>query len=261
MLIKAMDYQVSLFNCFLTIMLGYFANLGLPRMGEFVRAASFTKVEEVPLSKVFGTIVTDRIIDFISLGIVILVALGFELDLLWGFIQKNISLNDRFELGFLSILIALIIGGGLGLWYLVIKSSTQNKWILKLRALWLGFRKGLKSFRDIKKPFLFILYSIGIWLMYYLMTYFCFFAFIPTEHLGPVAGLVVFVFGTLGIVFPSPGGMGSYHFLIIEALKIYGITELDAFTFANLIFFTIQIGGNILFGIMALILLPIINKK
>ena len=42
-----------------------------------------------------------------------------------------------------------------------------------------------------------------------------FFSFAPTADLAPVSGLVVFVFGTLGIVVPSPGGMGTYQFLII----------------------------------------------
>ena len=93
------------------------------------------------------------------------------------------------------------------------------------------------------------------------MTYLCFFAFEPTSHLGPIAGLVVCVFGTLGMVFPSPGGIGSYHLLVSQALIIYGINSADAFSFSNIIFFTLQIFGNILFGAIFFILLPLVNKK
>ena len=60
--------------------------------------------------------------------------------------------------------------------------------------------------------------------MYYLMTYLCFFAFEPTAGLSMLAGLVVFVFGGWGIVIPSPGGMGTYHFLAQTALSIYGVS-------------------------------------
>jgi len=106
----------------------------------------------------------------------------------------------------------------------------------------------------------FVFHSILIWFCYFAMTYVIFFAFKPTEHLGPVAGLVVFVFGTLGIVFPSPGGMGSYHFLVEEGLTLYGVGEADAFSFANIMFFSVQLFCNVLFGILALIILPIYNK-
>ena len=70
------------------------------------------------------------------------------------------------------------------------------------------------------------------------MMYFAFFTFAPTAHLGPIAGLVVFVFGSLGILIPTPGGMGSYHYLVGEALTMYGVSGVDAFSFANIVFFS-----------------------
>ena len=93
------------------------------------------------------------------------------------------------------------------------------------------------------------------------MLYVAFFSFEPTAVLGPEAGLVVFVLGTLGIVFPSPGGMGSYHYLVSEGLVMYGINPTDAFSFANIMFFSVQIFCNILFGIIAFVILPLINKS
>jgi uncharacterized membrane protein YbhN (UPF0104 family) len=92
------------------------------------------------------------------------------------------------------------------------------------------------------------------------MIYFCFYAYAPTANLTLVAGLTVFIFGSLGMVFPSPGGMGAYHVLVIAALMLYNIEEADAFSFVNILFFTINIGGNIILGILALILLPRLNS-
>jgi uncharacterized membrane protein YbhN (UPF0104 family) len=102
---------------------------------------------------------------------------------------------------------------------------------------------------------------VGIWVLYYFMMYFAFFTFAPTAHLGPIAGLVVFVFGSLGILIPTPGGMGSYHYLVGEALTMYGVSGVDAFSFANIVFFSIQLFVNILLGIISLIVLPAINKN
>ena len=97
--------------------------------------------------------------------------------------------------------------------------------------------------------------------MYFLMTYFCFFAFAPTAHLPPVVALVVFVFGGWGIVIPSPGGMGTYHFLVQTALMMYGVRGDDAFSWANIAFFSIQLGNNVLLGILSLIFLPALNRN
>jgi len=72
---------------------------------------------------------------------------------------------------------------------------------------------------------------------------------------------LVFDFGSLGIVLPSPGGMGTYHFLIVESLKILKIPAIEGFSFAMIIFFTLNIGCNVIFGLISLLGLPLVNKK
>ena len=76
-----------------------------------------------------------------------------------------------------------------------------------------------------------------------------------------MVGLMVFLFGALGIVVPTPGGMGAYQSLVTAALSIYGVDSSDGFSFSNMVFFAIQIGANVLLGVIALILLPIYNRK
>lgn len=104
-------------------------------------------------------------------------------------------------------------------------------------------------------------HSVVIWLMYFLMTYLCFFAFGPTAHLGLMAGLLVFVFGAFGIVIPSPGGMGTYQIAVTAGLVIYGVGRADAFAFSNICFFTINLFCNIGFGLLGYLLLPLLNKN
>ena len=116
------------------------------------------------------------------------------------------------------------------------------------------------SIRNLENPPLFIFYSIMIWVAYYLMFYMYLPAFSPTAHLGFTVALMIFVFGTFGIVIPSPGGMGSYHFLVMAALALYGVTGSDAFSFANFSFFATHF-CNIILGLVAVIFLPTINKN
>ena len=76
------------------------------------------------------------------------------------------------------------------------------------------------------------------------------------------AALTVFAFGTLGMVIPSPGGMGTFQGLVTGVLTLfYGIKGDDAFSVANIIFFLVQVGLNAVTGLIAFVLLPLINKN
>jgi len=259
-MLKTLGHKPSFFNCFAAVSLGYFANLGIPRLGEFIRPATVTRYEKIPIEHSFGTIVAERIIDVVCLLIAIILGILLGGPRISAYLQENTAITAQQ----IYILIGVGIAGGivaLLLFRYILKSESDNKIFKFVKEKLAGFSDGLKSFAQVKNKSLFIGQSIAIWILYYLMTYLCFNAYAPTENLGAIAGLVVFVFGSLGIVFPSPGGMGSYHFMISQSLILYGIGGIEAFTFANIIFFSLQIFCNVLIGILSLLLLPIINRS
>jgi len=262
MLLQPLGYRPGFLNAFLTIMLGYFANLGLPRAGELVRVASLAKYEDIPAEKVLGTVVVDRIVDVLSLAIVISLAFLLEFDTIFGFLAPWFGESpENTQTNLLGYLAGAIIFAST-LFFFFRKRWLQSRPGKKIRAMLQGFGEGLRSIRHLKHPGLFAFHSLNIWLMYYLMNWLGFQAFGPTEQLGFSAALVIFVAGSIGMVIPSPGGMGTYHLLITAALTgLYHLHGPDAFSFANIVFFTIQIGANVLLGLLALILLPIINGK
>jgi len=244
--------------------LGYFANLGFPRMGEVVRAGSLSRYERIPMEQVMGTLVVDRLMDFICLGLVVGLAFVFEADTLWAFIQQNRPaggsggglLRHPFFIGALVLLVA----GGV-LVFVFRKKLMQSALFQKVANLIEGFWDGLRSVFRLRHAGLFLAYSLGIWLMFYLQCVFNLKAFGPTAHLGAGAALMVFVFGTLGFVIPSPGGMGTFHALAIAGLALYGIAGSNGFSYANIAFFAIQIFYNIVAGLLALLLLPMLNRQ
>ncbi len=265
MLLKPLGFRPRFLNSFFTIIVGYFANLGLPRIGEVIRAASFSKYERVPVEKAMGTIVVDRTVDLISLLTAVGVVFLFEYDTLWSYLSEMMTQGDQEDSSLLQnnwvrgfIFIVLMIGVGL---FIFRKRLKESAFFKKAIHILRGFREGVLSIRKLDRPWWFVFHSINIWFMYYLMTYLCFFAFEPTSGLSPLAGLMVFVFGAFGIVIPSPGGMGTFHFLAIQALSMYGISGGDAFSFANILFFSVQLGCNVLVGIIAMLLLPVINRN
>lgn len=261
MLIHPMGYRPRLRNSFLSIVIGYFANLGIPRMGEVVRAGTLANYEKIGVEKVMGTIVVDRIVDVISLLLITALAVLFEFDTITAFVNDNVSFAGRFG-GLQRLMLYGVIGmvAALGVFYIFRDRLMKTAIFKKIVQLVEGFVEGLRTISKLDRPWLFTLHSVNIWFMYFLMTYMCFFAFAPTSHLSPVVGLVVFVFGGWGIVIPSPGGMGTYHFMVQTALSMYGVAGDDAFSFANIAFFSISLGVNVLLGILGLIILPLINR-
>ncbi|MCZ2100956.1 MAG: flippase-like domain-containing protein [Chitinophagales bacterium] len=265
MMLEAIGYKPKMTNLLGTVMVNYLANLGIPRSGEVIRAAMLSKYENIPFEKSFGTVVTDRIFDAIMMAIIFIVTFFLGGRAVADYLNQNIHLEDklRFLTGYPFVLLSVFLLGFLTVWGVyknrakIRNTAFGNKIMLKLK----GFYDGILSVRKVSNIPLFIFHSVVIWVLYFLMQYLAFFSFDPTQHLDIIAGLVVFSFGSLGIVIPTPGGMGSFHFLTAEALAIYGIQGSDAFTYANIVFFSIQIFANIFFGVIALIILPVFNKS
>lgn len=257
MLVRPLGTEPKLSNAFWTVMLGYFTNLGIPRSGEFVRAGTFAKYEGIRADKVMGTIVVDRLMDVIFLLMIIALTIVLAYDTIWSYLQENFQSDLIIKLFWLGLIAGVL---GLVVFFALRKRLEQWQFYMKIKHILLGFVDGLKTIAQLKKPWLFIFHSIAIWGLYYLMTLFALKSFAPTADLPLVVGLVVFAFGALGIVIPSPGGMGTYHALVIAALSLYGIDGNDGFSLANIAFFSINIFCNIIFGILALLLLPILNR-
>jgi len=263
MMMKPLGYQPRLINSFLIVIIAYFINLFLPRAGEIARAGMISKYESIPVEKAMGTIVLGRLLDVLMLLLIVGFTFLLEFETLTNYFQEKMTGEE--EKGSLfqnPIIIGLGVAGilGVGLLFVFRKKLETTKLYQKIKKLLIGFGEGLQTIRKVDNVGLFIFHTVMIWLMYFAMPYLCFFAYAPTANLSPVAGLMVFVFGTFGIVIPSPGGMGTFHFFAMEALQIYGVAAADAFSFANILFFSIQIGCNVVVGVLAFALLPLINR-
>jgi len=260
MLFEPMGFKVRKDNAFYTVMVGYFANLGLPRMGELIRAGLFSRYEKVPYEKVLGTIVLGRIIDFACLLSLIGVGLILHRNTMLSYIEDNLSINPTMILVLGLLGFAAFVGLIFAYRYLS-RVNSSSTLFLKVQKLVKGFVEGMISLKSVRNLPLFIFYSVGIWFLYVAMHWMGFLSFGPTEHLNLSESLLCFDFAALGMVFPSPGGMGSYHAMLVEALRILKINQVSAFSIAMITFFTINIFCNILFGLMSLLILPLVNKN
>ncbi|MDQ3141837.1 MAG: flippase-like domain-containing protein [Bacteroidota bacterium] len=249
--------KIHYINSFGAVLVAYLVNLGIPRSGEFVRAGLISKYENISFDKSFGTIILDRIIDMICMCLLIGVFILLQWNVFLRFYNEQFSSESLFK----KIAPLLLIFGFFA--FLYFTRSIWRNWKL---ARWLsnkikGLMEGILAIRTLDRPFSFVFHTVIVWVGYYMMLFFALKAFPPTSQISPLETLGVYVFGAMGMVVPTPGGMGSYQFLIIMALSYYGINEVDAFSFSNIAFFSAQFATNIILGIFGFALLSWFNKK
>lgn len=257
-LLEPVSHRPKLYNSFGGVMIGYFANLGLPRMGEFIRTGMMSRYENIPYERVMATVVNSRVLDMLFLVLTTLIAMTMEFDTLSEFFTY---VGD--EYGYTSIYIIGVAGitGLASLVFIVNAPESKIDIINKIQKVAISFKDGLVSIAQVKHPWKLVGYTAAIWVMYVMMTFVGFSAYDPTSEVNFSAGMVVFVIGALGFVIPSSGGIGTYHALTILGLSLYGISEVHAFSYAMILFMTLQIGANIFFGVLSLILLPKLNSS
>ncbi len=262
-LLGAIHYVPKTTRTFSAVMIGYFANFIVPRMGEVSRCGSLQKTANIPFEKSFGTVITERIVDL--LGLAGIVGLNFLIE--WEPLQKFIFPNWKMPSNMLIIGLPLL---GIILLYIFFRMKTQilKKWenftennkIGKVLAGWVA---GIYSIRFVKNSMRFLLYTILIWVAYFANTYTLLLAFPATENLGFAAGLTVLVMGTFGMATPTQGGIGAYHSLVASALLFYQIPLKEGAALATF-FHGTQMLTILFFGGISFILtlfLPKIDAK
>lgn len=263
MLIRPMGHNPRVMNTFFSVMIMYATNLVIPRGGELARCTVLSRNEKIPFGKLVGTVVTERATDTLILLILVFVSIFSQIGVFKQFISNNPDFGKNIEIilspWFWITLVILGIGSLLAIW----KSRNQLKKIkiiAKVFELLYNFFEGIKSVRKLEHPGRYIAHSIFIYIMYYLMMYVVFFSYAPTEHIGPIAGLTAFIMGGLAMLVPVQGGIGAWHFMVIETLAIYGLDKGFGQDFA-LISHTSMNVMLLVFGGICLILLPILNRN
>jgi len=266
MLIETMDYKPKNSNMFYAVMIGYFANLALPRLGEVSRCSVLTKYENVPFQKSFGTVITERVLDMMVFLLLFLLNLALQAERLSGYIDENIykplqaKLHLSYNLSGAFTIIILAFALLCGILFLVFrKKITSHKLYNKIIYMAKGFVEGMKSLLKVRNLWLFFFYTASIWSLYLLMAYVVFFSIPDSSGLGLDAGLAVLVFGSIGIMVVQ-GGIGIYPAIVAETLVLYGVSSVQGYALGWLIW-TSQNITIILVGIISLILLPIVNNR
>jgi hypothetical protein len=222
--------KISLWNAFSAIMYGYVANLVIPRGGEVVRLVSFTATEKLPMAGVLSTLLIDRLLDVVLL----MLLLGSTLTILPASITSSMPwlLPGGASLSALT-LIALIALPFLGriFAYLVnlkpIAKLIPKTISARLQELITQFNEGTKSLTNpVVYPAIAGL-SLAIWFLYWVNFYLVLKAFHLDQVVSLLNSLIVFAVGSVGVLIPTPGSIGSFHFLVSQALMLTSNVDKD----------------------------------
>ncbi len=264
-LLNPLGHKVGLLNSNCYVFVCYFANYGIPRMGEISRCTLAAKYDKVPFEVALGTVITERIVDTLVFVVISVLTLCLQFSNLIGMANKyifdpaavklnNLSQNPV-KLTIIIAIVVILVGG-----FLFFRKRMANLFRGKFGNIIKGFGEGIGSVRKMEKPFMFVLLSFLIWASYFYSLYFCFLALKGTEGLGQSEALTLLLFGTFAVIF-SPGGLGVYP-VIFQAILVstYAIDEVSAFALPWLSWGS-QFVLLVVLGVISLIVLPIINRN
>jgi len=238
LLINPLGYKPTFLNTFNALMVGYLANLALPRVGEITRCVALGKKEKMPADQLLGTVIVERVIDTISL-IIIMIVLIFTSSLeIKQFINESIINPIEQSIGSTWILwTPLILLGTTTLILMIVyrRNLRKIKFFAKLFNFLKGIVNGLTTIINLERKGEFIFHTAFIWINYFLMTWLVVFSLEATSHLTIGNSIFLLVIGGLGMAAPVQGGFGAFHYIVSRGLLvIYGIHLEDGLAYAIL---------------------------
>ena len=258
MMLDELGTKPGLTNVFLSVLVGYFLNLVFPRLGEVAKCSLLGKYEKMPVDKLIGTIVAERILDLVCLFIVIVLTIATQLDQLGAYanelidklvVKANQSANIVI-LFFSGIFIFLVLG------YWIFKKS---KWLKTIQSFFQGIKEGLFVIRKIEKKRMFLVYTVMIWFLYLLSIRIGFYSMLETNSLSWVPSLTILTFGSFAMI-ATQGGVGAYQLAVQKTLSLYQINEVSGLAFGWLLW-SVQTFMLLVVGPIAMLLLFLLNRK
>lgn len=256
-LLETVDLKPSIVNTTFAVLIGYIANLALPRAGEVAKCTVLAKYEKAPADKMIGTIVAERAFDMVCLLVIAAVAFLLQAQFLGAFVVSKMGdfqtkfENSKTTLALLGLVVVLAVPAGIVL-YRRNKNSKVGRFVTELS-------RGVLSIVRMKKRGPFMLYTVLIWAMYLLQLYVGFWCLPETANLTIVTALVVLVYGSVGVIV-TPGGIGLYTLLVAQMLTAYNVAEVPAQAF-GWIAWVAQTAVIVILGLISLVAIQPYNKR
>ncbi|MBN2868562.1 MAG: flippase-like domain-containing protein [Flavobacteriaceae bacterium] len=250
-MLEPMGYKVKMGNSIMAVFAAYLINYTIPRAGEVARATVLTNYEGVPFQKGFGTIVAERVADFIVMLLIIGITLVLQFEFIFNFFTEKFN-PTKLIIAFSGVII-------LGFLFIIYIKKSSSKIALKIKNFVQGLIEGALSVFKMKKKWAFIFHTLFIWTMYVLMFYVTTFAIKDLDSVPFGAILIGFILATFSIA-ATNGGIGSYPEAIVIAFTLFNLPEDPSRAF-GWIMWTSQTVLIFVLGGLSLLYLPFFNRN
>jgi uncharacterized protein (TIRG00374 family) len=268
LLINPLGDHPTFWNTFHAMMVGYMANLALPRVGEITRCMALGKKEKIAVDKLVGTVIVERTIDFLSVVLLLIVVVITSGTLINEFLNKSVFIPLKEKVlsiwnfsWIFWILLALII---IITPYLMIryrKDLRKIRLFAKMFDIARGVISGLKTITNLKRKWEFLFLTFFIWINYALMTWVVVFCLESTSGITFWKSIIILVIGGLAMSVPVQSGFGAFHYAVSRGLVvIQGVSLEDGLTYA-LLTHESQIIFEILIGVVSIYMMYGRQKK
>lgn len=251
LLIDSLGHSVRRRDAFYAVMIGYLVNQGVPRLGEIMKCTLLGRKSAIPVEKLIGTILLERLFDACCLVIFFGLTLAIQPDLydklIITFFESKGAASDTSDKGTaLWIVAILLIAMGALVWW-KIRHFTGREIKDRLLRFQRQLLEGLRSIQHLKARGYFLFLTLVMWCCYLGGGYIGLLAFSDTQQLGMPVAFSILSAGSVGMI-ASPGGIGAYAYLIQKTMELYGVQEAAAIAFGWLLWL-VQTGVVVLGGL------------
>lgn len=250
LLIESLGHAVPKRDALYAVLIGYLVNQGVPRLGEVMKCTLLGKRTGIPVEKLIGTILLERLFDASCLVIFFGLTLAIQPDFygkLMNTFFTSAGTTDAGNSGSFALWIAavLLVTAGTYLWWRL-RHLQLNEVKEKIDRFRRQFVEGLRAIQHLKARGTFLLLTLAMWACYLGGGYIGLLAFQETQHLGIPVAFSILSAGSVGMI-ASPGGIGAYAYLIQKTMELYGTEEAASIAFGWLLWLVqtgvIVIGG------------------
>lgn len=266
-IISSVKENSSFLNLFTSMMVGYGVNSIVPRLGEFYRAFFLAKWENISRGAMFGTVIVERIIDLIALFLSVMLSIylydgNIYIDIPW--LKTTLIWTGTLTLTLTLFIIVLVIAGERSYSFIIIVIRRYSPtFAQQIESLFEKLVSGFSSING-KQNFIYVIISTIMVMFFYGLTSYAGFMIFPSELANGGTMKIAWILMTIsafGVVIPTPGGLGSYHAIVIFVLStLFNFSEEISVAYAILTH-AISYFGFIIIAIISYIFVNIQRKK
>jgi uncharacterized protein (TIRG00374 family) len=240
LLLGAINKHPHISRILLAVNVGYLANFAFPRIGEITRCGMLHRTDKLPVDKVFGTVVAERMCDMLMILLLLALLLALKFETTGGFMMHNVIHPIKRMIpetaGILwGIMVLLLVAAAFFLLWYIFRTQLSKITALRKMKEWLtGMTQGMKSVLKLNHFGLFLLLNLLVYGMYFMQTYLMFFALPHSASLGIADALFILVVSSLSFVVPVQGGIGAYHVMVSLGLTVFGLSREEGMAYATI---------------------------